>query len=95
MAIHKCLDCNSTVKDSETHCWSCGSVIERKDVASGLGVGFAKFINFFFILSLVITVASMFTDMMPPFMSCATVSLVLFLVRSSAGQMTEKAKKKG
>jgi len=94
MALHRCLDCNSTIKDDEKSCWSCGTVVERKDAASGLGVGFAKFINFFFILSLVVTVASMFTDMMPPFMRCATVSLVLFLVRSSAGQMADKQKRK-
>ena len=94
MAIHRCRDCNSTVKADETSCWACGSAIERKDVASGLGSRFAKFINFFFVVSLVITVASMFTDMMPPFMRCAAVSLVLFLVKSSAGQMAEKERKK-
>ena len=94
MALRRCLDCNSTIKNDETSCWACGSQVAPKDVASGLGTGFAKFINVFFIVSLVITVASMFTDMMPPFTRCAAVSLVLFLVRSSAGQMADKERKK-
>ena len=59
-----------------------------------LGHRFASVINFFFIFSLVVTVASMFTDLMPPFLRCAAVSAVLFLVKSSAMQMREKDKKR-
>ncbi|HLH38454.1 MAG TPA: hypothetical protein VKX39_04845 [Bryobacteraceae bacterium] len=93
MAIHRCLDCNSTIKDSEKRCWACGSEIKPRDTAPKLSARFASAINFFFILSLVVTAASMFTDLMPPFLRCATVSGVLFLVRSSAGEMAQKKRK--
>jgi hypothetical protein len=92
MPLHRCLDCNATMKADETACWACGSAAKPKDQSAGLGRGFATFINFFFILSLVVTVASLFTDMMPPFLKCATVTGVLFLVKSSMGQMMEKKK---
>jgi hypothetical protein len=92
MPLHKCPDCNSTMKADETACWACGSVIKPKELPLGLGRRFSTFINFFFLVSLVVTVASLFTDMMPPFVRCATVSAVLFLVKSSAGQMMEKKK---
>jgi hypothetical protein len=92
MSLQRCLDCNSTMKSNETVCWACGSVMQPKELPSGLGHHFVTFINFFFIFSLIVTVASLFTDLMPPFVRCATVSAVLFLVKSSAGQMMEKKK---
>jgi hypothetical protein len=91
MPIHKCLDCNATMKAEETTCWACGSVIKTQDLPMGLS-RFVTFINVFFLVSLVATLASIFTDMMPPFMRCAAVTAVLFLVKSSAKQMLDKRK---
>lgn len=92
MALERCLDCNATVKPDETVCWACGSMIKPKELPLGLGHHFASLINFLFIISIVFTVASMFTDFVPPFGRCITVTLVLLLVKSSAGQMMEKRK---
>ena len=94
MPVQHCLDCNATMKATETVCWACGSEVKPPDLPMGLGKRFAGLINFMFILSLVVTVASLFTDLMPPFLRCATVSAVLFLVKSSAGQMTDREKKR-
>jgi hypothetical protein len=94
MALEHCHDCNATMKVGETACWACGSAVKPKDLPPGLGSRFATAINFFFIISLVFTVASLFTDMAPPFLRCLTVTVVLYLVRSTAGQMMEKEKKK-
>ena len=94
MALDRCRDCNSTLKPEETVCWACGSAVEPKQVPLSLNKSFSSFINFLFIVSLIMTVASLFTNMMPPFMRCATVTAVLFLVKSSATQMLEKERKK-
>ncbi len=93
MALHRCLDCNATIKDSETRCWACGSEVPPREAAPNLSARFAAVINVFFLLSLAVTAASLFTDLMPPFLRCATVSGVLFLVRSSAGEMAHKKRK--
>ena len=92
MAIHHCRDCNSTMKEGETTCWACGSVVKPPELPLGLGRRFASLINFFFIVSLVLSVASLFFDATPPFSKCITVTLVLFLVKSSASQMLERKK---
>lgn len=92
MALQHCLDCNATMKSDETVCWACGSITKPKELPLGLGHRFASLINFLFIISIVFTVASMFTDFVPPFGRCITVTLVLLLVKSSAGQMMEKRK---
>jgi hypothetical protein len=94
MPLQRCRDCNATLKAEETVCWACGSAVEPKDVPFSLNRRFSGFINFLFIVSLLITIASLFTDMMPPFMRCATVTAVLFLVKSSATQMLDKERKK-
>lgn len=56
---------------------------------------FSGFINVLFIVSLLITIASLFTSIAPPFIRCAAVTAVLFLVKSSATQMLDKERKKG
>jgi len=92
MAIHHCLDCNSTMKADETVCWACGSAVKPPDMPVGLGQRFSSLINFFFIISVVVTIASLFFDAAPPFVRSITVTVVLFLVKSSATQMLERKK---
>jgi hypothetical protein len=91
--MEKCLDCNSTLKKEETECWSCGHPVARADTHAKMGGRFGMVINFFFILSAVMTVASLFFDATPPFTRCITATLVLFLVKSSMGQMLQKNEK--
>ena len=94
MPLDHCRDCNSTLKAGETVCWACGSAVAPKDATISLNRRFSGFINFLFIVSLVITIASLFTSLMPPFLRCAAVTAVLFLVKSSAAQMLDKERKK-
>ena len=89
--LARCRDCNSTIKPGETTCYGCGSKLETGDSAkTAFGKKFAVGINIAFILSGVLTVASLFFDATPSFTKCVTTTLVLFLAKSSAQQMTEK-----
>ncbi len=88
--MEKCLDCNSTLKKGETECWSCGHIVAGSQPSSKMGGHFSKLINFFLYLCGAMTVASLFFDATPPFSRCITATLVLFLVKSSMGQMLQK-----
>jgi len=92
MAIHKCFECNSTMKSDETACWACGAERRQKDLPTGMGQRFASVIGILFIISALMTVASLFLPATPPFSRCITVTLILLLVKSSAGQMLDKKK---
>lgn len=80
------------MKNDETVCWACGSVCAQHIPPSGWGKGFVSLINIAFIVSAAMTVASLFLEAAPPFSKCMTATIVLMLVKSSAGQMLEKKK---
>jgi hypothetical protein len=90
--MEKCMDCNSTLKRGETECWACGSAVIVADGGSKLSGGFASLINFFLYLAGIMTVVSLFWDATPPFSRCVVATLVLFLAKSSMGQMAYKKK---
>jgi len=92
MAINRCLDCNATIKDTEEICWACGSKVRSTKDPVSIHQRFSTIVNFCFIFSAVITVGSLFLDVMPPFGRCLTVTVVLLLVKSSAAQMMEREK---
>jgi hypothetical protein len=87
----RCLDCNSSLKKGEVECFACGSRVPVESKQTIFGQRFATFIKFTFIFSLIITPASLFLESLS-FSKCATTTLVLFFVKSSADQMLEKKK---
>jgi len=90
--VEKCRECNSILKKEEKTCYACGATIVQDDEGSTFGGYLVKVINGTFIVSALLTVASLFFSFTPPFMKCITATLVLGIVKSSAGQMVERKK---
>ena len=89
--LARCRDCNSTLKPEETNCYACGATVQKVDsTQTAFGRKFAAGIQVAFLVSAVLTVASLFFDATPSFIKCITTTLVLFCVKSSAQQMVEK-----
>lgn len=86
MAITRCHDCNATLKADELICYTCGTSVEGRN-KSKLGAGFATFVTILFFASGLLTVASLFVDVTPSFTKCLMVTVVLLVVRTSAGEM--------
>lgn len=57
-----------------------------------MGGRFRVVLKILFILSAILTIASLFFDATPPFSRCAITTLVLLVVMSSANQMKEGKK---
>jgi hypothetical protein len=55
-----------------------------------MGSGFATLTTILFLTSAMLTVASLFIENAPSFTKCLMVTIVLMVVRSSAGQMASK-----
>jgi hypothetical protein len=91
--IARCLDCNSTLTKEEKECFTCGASVIRKDASRVVfGKRFAAFLKYAFILSGILTVASLFFDATPSFLKCFISTVVLLLAKSSADQMLEKTR---
>ena len=67
--------------------------MNRSTTTSNFGRRFSTFLKFAFIASAALTVASLFLDMTPPFMTCLLTTVILAIVKSSADQMNEKSGK--
>ncbi len=91
--LARCVDCNATLAKGEKECFTCGASVVRKDASSVIfGKRFATFLKYAFIMSAVLTVASLFFDATPSFPKCFAATVVLLLAKSSADQMLEKSK---
>jgi hypothetical protein len=94
MALDKtmehCLQCNSTLMPEEKECYTCGSSVPEKNPKPAFSQRFQTAVKFLFIASLIMTAASLFTDI--PFVKCSAATLVLFLVKNSADHMCESKK---
>jgi len=90
--MNRCRECHSVMTKTETVCLGCGSHLEVATGKDQLTSGFRSVINVLFIVSAVLTVASLFFDATPPFSKCLVSTLVLLVVKSSAGQMVERKK---
>lgn len=71
----------------ETECLACGASQTPKSNERDLKHRFRAGVKIFFLLSLVLTAVSIFTDYGPPVITCAAAALVLLLVKSSADEM--------
>ncbi len=77
---------------TETVCLSCGSVLEQVTTKDRMGGGFRFILSVLFFASAALTVASLFFEFTPPFTRCAVATVVLLIVRTSAGEMVERKK---
>ena len=91
--MNRCRECHAVMTKTETVCLGCGSQLEVSTGKDQLTGGFRTVINILFIVSAVLTVLSLFLDATPPFSKCLISTLVLLVVKSSAGQMIESKKK--
>ncbi|HLW75898.1 MAG TPA: hypothetical protein VKS01_02915 [Bryobacteraceae bacterium] len=87
----RCRECHSIMTPTETTCLFCGSVADKPTGKDKLGDGFRTVITILFFLSAALTVASLFlSNYTPPFTRCAIATVVLLIVRTSAGEMVER-----
>jgi hypothetical protein len=90
--MDRCLDCNATLKASETACFTCGHARKPKNPKPSLMMRGATVFKVLFILSGLLTVASLFFDATPSFTKCFATTIILLFVNRSADQMAEKQK---
>jgi hypothetical protein len=90
--MDRCRECNSSVAPGETACVSCGSIVRPKDTGPGIASRLVLISKIAFILSAIMTVASLIFSATPPFWKCAVATVVMQFVKSSAEQMVEKKK---
>lgn len=88
MALTRCLDCNATIKPDELKCYACGTRVEGRS-KSKLGAGFATFLTILFVTSTLLTVGSFFLET-AAFGKCLMVTIVLLVIRASAGGMAKQ-----
>ncbi len=86
------MQCNSPLTSAETNCYSCNSPVKAKN-KNEFSDRFRTTVKIFFIISGVVTVASLFVDSLPSFWKCVAAFTVLYLVKNSADNMSEFRKK--
>jgi len=95
--MNHCRECNATMTKTETVCLGCGSALEVKTGTDQVGQGFRVVIKILFIISAIMTVASLLVPSslipgLPSLSKCMVSTLVLLIVKSSADQMMERKK---
>ena len=90
--MERCLDCNCSLRSDEVACISCGSPRKPRSEKPSMMVRFAKAVQILFIISCVLTVASLFLPATPSFLKCLATTVILLFVNRSAEQMAEKQK---
>jgi hypothetical protein len=88
--MDRCLDCNSTLKPDEAVCYTCGSARKPKNPKPSPMARCAFLVKVLFILSALMTVASLFFEAAPSFTKCLATTIILMFVNRSAEQMAEK-----
>ncbi len=88
--MERCFDCNGIIAKGETACVSCGKPTDRKDEGAGFAPVLVKGVNLLLYTSTALTAAHLFFTFNPPFTKCGAATLVLGIVKSSAGQMLER-----
>jgi hypothetical protein len=90
--MEHCRQCGSSVKKGETACFTCGSAVLARETGPGLADRLVLVSKIGFILSAIMTVASLIFSATPPFSKCLVATVVLLFVKSSAEQMAERKK---
>jgi hypothetical protein len=87
--MKKCGSCNGSLKEDETVCYQCEMPVPPAHATVSIRERFRTVIKVVFIVSAVMTVASLFFDFTPSFAKCTFATAILGLVKSSADQMSE------
>jgi hypothetical protein len=77
------------MRNEETTCFRCNQPLPVRPGAASWRERSRIALKIAFILSAVITVGSLFTDLLPSFVKCACITFILLLVKSSADQMSQ------
>lgn len=85
--MQRCRQCEATMTPTETECLNCGATIEVKTAKDDAKARFKTVIKLMMYASAAMSVASLFVNVGPSFITCACVTVVLFLVLSSAEDM--------
>jgi hypothetical protein len=89
----RCNQCNALLTKTEKVCAGCGaSCSSPEESKASARKRFAAVINLLFFASLALTVAAIFVPYTPSVAKCFQITVVLFIVRSSAGEMAAGAK---
>jgi hypothetical protein len=86
--VTKCVTCHGTMHKEEKRCFLCGTNVAPDPNQVTLRQRFSSGVKGALIVSVVMTIASIFTDnYTPSFMKCMILTVILGLVKNSANQM--------
>jgi hypothetical protein len=92
--MQRCRTCEATMTPTELTCISCGTPVPPDKPKFDARARLFGFIKYFMFACAAMTVLSLFMNVGPSFMTCAIMTLVLGLVRSSADEMMVDQEKK-
>lgn len=87
--MQRCRTCETTIAPNETECITCGTPVVQKGNPNAVRERFKQLTTILLILSCLLTLAGVFTEYGPPFLTGIAVVFVLILVRQSAGEMAQ------
>ncbi len=85
--MQRCRQCEATMTATETECLNCGNKVQDNRPKSDAKTRFRTAIKYLTFGCAGLTIASLFVSVGPSFATCASVTVVLFLVLSSAEEM--------
>jgi hypothetical protein len=88
----RCQQCNGSLKPGETKCFVCGAAVPQANPKTPFRERCRTVIKIAFIASVVLTLASLFTDFTPSFVKCSALTVILLFVKNSADQMSDASR---
>lgn len=85
--MQRCRTCEGTIAKNETECITCGTPVQPKGDPNKGRTRFSRIVTGMLFFSAAFTLAGLFTDYGPPFMTGISVCVVLVLVKKSADDM--------
>ena len=87
--MERCRQCDAPLAKTDVNCVTCGANLKPDTKKATFQKRFQKGVTVMFFISATLMVASLFTSSVPSFFTCFGVTIVLYMVRSSAGEMTQ------
>jgi hypothetical protein len=88
----RCQQCNGSLKAGEKSCFVCGAAVPQANPKSPFRERCRLAIKLAFFASIVLTLASLFTDLTPSFVKCFAAMVILLFVKNSADQMSDASR---
>lgn len=85
--MQRCRTCEASMTQTEKQCLNCGGLVPDDKPKFDSKARFLQGIGYFMKGCAVITVLSLFMNIGPSFMTCAIMTVVLGLVKSSMSEM--------